>query len=241
MIICVTRNNLELTKKCVPTLLNQCNGASDVLVLDNASTDGTVQWLRTQVVRYVMYARQKSLAGVWNDGLTHAWRMGYKRALVVNNDVELRDDTYTRLSNQFIFTSSRKMMICSGVSVREMPEQDGKKVPRTMSTRPHPDFSCFMISRDGYMRVGPFDEQFEGAYCEDNDYHVRVVKAGLSAVCVDVPFLHHGAQTVKRADPEEKERITRLAEENRKRFWRKWGCWPGSKQYEELFSAEAGK
>lgn len=241
MIICVTRNNLELTKKCVPTLLNQCNGGADVLVLDNASTDGTVQWLRTQGVRYVTYARQKSLAGVWNDGLEHAWRIGYKRVLVVNNDVELGSWTYVNLErvmwHKAMYRKGYAMV--TGVSVREW-ERVRMEVGKPLKPRPHPDFSCFMISKEGYKRVGPFDERFEGAYCEDNDYHIRVVKAGLEAVCVDVPFLHHGAQTVKRADPEEQARIMEMADRNRKRFWRKWGCWPGSKQYEELFSAEAG-
>lgn len=237
MIICVTRNNLELTKKCIPTLLDQ-ESEPPVLVFDNASTDGTVQWLRTvRGIHTTFASKQVSLAAAWNSALRSAWAMGWSHALVVNNDVELGNTTYDRLLAGLIYRLPNRA-ICTGVSVREWSEkqylEDGGE-PLNMQARPHPDFSCFMLTRHAFGRVGPFDERFEGAYCEDNDYHVRVVKAGMEAVCIDVPFLHHGAQTVKRADADEREIIMRRADENRRKFWEKWGCWPGSKEYEELF------
>lgn len=253
MIICVARNNLALTKRCVETLTNQAYvGAPNVLVLDNASTDGTKEWLRSQVgVRSVSYGTQQSLSRVWNDGLKWASTQS-RHVLVVNNDVELWDETYRVLLREFKGPGrfptlvkhtgergkKRPLAIVSAVSVREWNDGQCKiSLPWYPSMRPHPDFSCFMIDTWAWRRIGWFDERFEVAYCEDNDYHVRVVQAGYRAVCVDVPFLHHGAQTVKRADPDEKARITDMADKNRRRFWEKWGFWPGSKEYADWFKA----
>jgi hypothetical protein len=83
--------------------------------------------------------------------------------------------------------------------------------------------------------VGRFDEEFEIAYCEDNDYHVRMHMAGIKAVGIDLPFLHHGAQTVKSSEPGERRMIERAADANRERFEEKWGCRPGTPAYESLF------
>jgi GT2 family glycosyltransferase len=160
--------------------------------------------------------------------------MGETHALVVNNDTVLAPLTYAALRGQFM---EKGVGIVSAVSVRDQsqlkPKIDAEELAK--SHRPHPDFSCFMISRECYYSVGPFDERFEGAYCEDNDYHVRMHKSGWKAVCVDWPFVHVGAGTMKNADKEERARIERMAEANRRRFWEKWGCWPGSKEYERIF------
>lgn len=116
----------------------------------------------------------------------------------------------------------------------------GYPPPRPDATRPHPDFSCFMISRECYEWVGPFDECFTPAWFEDNSYHIRMHRAGIRAYCIDLPFWHvgGGAQTLKRM-PEgpERDELMRAFNRNRELFISMYGCDPAdTEKYERLFA-----
>lgn len=231
----VSRNNMHLTKITVRTAKEQ-DCKPHVLVVDNLSTDGTREWLRTKDVGWMLCAEQVSLAACWNNGLKSLFAMGADRVLVCNNDISMRPDTYSMLA-------SLTVPFVSCVSVND-PHQLGYAGDRTKdylisSVRAHPDFSCFMIHRSVPSLVGWFDESYYPAYCEDNDYHVRMHRKGIVALCVDLPFLHLGAQTVKTASEGEQARIKRGADENRARFKAKYGCLPGTPEYSKLFDRDS--
>ncbi len=104
------------------------------------------------------------------------------------------------------------------------------------ASRPHPDFSCFLIRRWVWEKVGPFDERYLIAYCEDADYHVRMHRAKVDAKCIDIPFLHHAAATINSLPVWERERVERQADLNRALFKKEYGCEVGSAEYYALFS-----
>ena len=54
-----------------------------------------------------------------------------------------------------------------------------------------------------------------------------------------MPFLHHACGTLTHADKGEQRRIRANADHNREYFRSKYGCYPGTKAYEALFT-EAG-
>ena len=225
VIILVAHNNLHLTKRAVRSALQEL--ACAVFVYDNASTDGTKEWLISQSgIGSIILPKQQSLSAVWNMALKHAFRYS-DHALVLNNDVEIRGDTYEWLSSQ-------PFKLVSAISVRTKEEMN--KEPSSLSLSP--DFSCFLIRKELYEKVGPFDESFFPAYVEDCDYHVRLHRAGFKAVCLDLPFLHHGAQTIKHVSPKEARRIERGADRNREMFRQRYGCLPGTEQYAKLFHVE---
>ena len=88
--------------------------------------------------------------------------------------------------------------------------------------RPHPDFSCFLMREHVWRTVGPFDEDF-WAFCGDNSYHLRMERAGIRAVSIDVPFYHVASGTLKSVDAEQRDRICKLADADRATFERKYG------------------
>jgi GT2 family glycosyltransferase len=240
-VVIVARNNLHLTKLAVDTALAQdTDQPPHVLVVNNASSDGTADWLRTKArvnwarMSTVTFPTQVSLSACWNYALRHLFsKRGLDRqhALVINNDVELRPDTYRLLL-------SCPELFVTAVSVNDQrqlnaPRPDGFDFACT--ERPHPDFSCFLIRQECWQRVGEFNEAYYPAYCEDCEYHVRMHQAGVKAVCIDVPFLHHGAQTIKHASPQDRAVIERGAQANRERFKKVYGCLPGTEQYNKLF------
>jgi GT2 family glycosyltransferase len=226
-LICIlAHNNLTLTKACVASALKQ-DVPCDVLVFDNASSDNTPQWLGATGTIVIAVKDRMSVAGCWNFVLELAFTPGkYDAVLVLNNDTEVREDCVRWLS-------ADPAPFVTAISVRTREEMNYPNPPTTR--RPHPDFSCFMIKCECWKRVGRFDERFEVAFFEDNDYHVRAHRAGVELIGIDLPFLHHGSQTVKRADPAEMRMIQRAAERNRKLFRSIYGCEPGSKDYENLF------
>jgi hypothetical protein len=204
-----------------------------LLVIDNSSSDGTHEYLRSLHPRVVVIKRgiPVGVARAWNLGLRWVWDEGVRHALVVNNDVELLPLTYYYLlKHGGLFVTSVGM---------GDPEKLVEQFPNLDKIRPHPDFSCYLIRKECWEKVGEFDENFHIGFCEDWDYHVRMHQAGIEAVCIDYPFLHWASQTVKLCSLEERERITVAAALNRLYFRQKWGFAGGSKEYEEFFTCSA--
>lgn len=238
-LVVVCRNNLALTKLAVRSALAQDHPV-EILAVDNCSSDGTAQWLRTKQIVTIFPQVQQSLAWCWNSALQALWAAGENHALVINNDVRLRPDTVRLLSahgGEFVTCVSVDALDQVGIytNKNDIPDERERVSVLRSGQRPHPDFSCFMISKTVTDKVGWFDEEYFPAYCEDSVYHVRMHRAGVRAVCVDLPFLHHGAGTIKHASKGEVARIRRGADANRERFRQEYGCLPGSDAYQELF------
>lgn len=244
-VICPLRNNLHLTRKAIATFHAQdIAGGVEVLVINNDSSDGTAAWLAAQRGLWQIHSHPAmSVAQSWNRGLQWAWERGAEYALVVNNDVELRPDTYRHLvadGGGFVTAvgtrDPEKLRPNQYVGTAGVPEladdmPNSYVPPNPHMKRPHPDFSCYMIRREVYEKVGPFDEGFKIAFCEDGDYDLRLYKSGIRAYCLDLPFLHHGSATIKNADPVEIRRIQVQADKNRQYFERKWGFRMASPEY----------
>ena len=228
-ILIIHRNGLHLTKRAVNTALLQ-DIPVDVLVIDNASKDGLSYWLRTKPVAATYLLQQKSLSACWNAGLRAFWSTGAKEVLVLNNDLELRSDTYRILRDLNL-----PFVSCPSVDSKDRLGVPGDRAIEDLTFRDHPGFSCFMIRKSVTDKVGWFDEYYFPAYCEDCDYHIRMHRAGVRAVCTDLPVYHLGSGTIANADPGEQARIRRGADASRERFRKQYGCLPGTEEYYSMF------
>ena len=229
----VTRNNLALSKLAIKSAMAQ-DVPTDVMVADNQSTDGTVQWVASKPVARVSFQKQVSLAACWNAALRAAWGAGYKAAILANNDIELRPDTF-RLLNAV----GGEFVSCVSVGSIEQLGTPGDRTVEDLrkSQRPRPDFSAFRICKSVTDRGLWFDESLYPAFYEDNFFHLAMHRAGVRAVCVDLPFFHHSSSTLKNADPRESVVIRRGAIANRDKFRAMYGCIPSEcEKYDALFS-----
>lgn len=229
-IICPVRNGLHLTRRAVKDFLAQDIGDIAVLLLDNGSTDSTTQWAATLPASvHTSWAADRGVAASWNFGLRWVFSKGAQYALVVNNDVRLLPYTYRHLvgyGGGFVTAVGSDDMKCI-----EPPYN----TPVPPDVRPHPDFSCFVIRREVWDKVGPFNELYTSAYAEDAEYHLRMHRAGVEAYCLDLPFYHLGAGTLKHANKDEADAIQSAADANRRRFHEAHGVEVGSKEYYALF------
>ena len=231
-ILLVGRNNLALTKLAVRSALAQDLPLPyGVLLVDNASTDGTGAWARAKDrIALIATEKQWSLSRCWNEGLRACFSAGYEAVLVLNNDVRIRPDTL-----RLLLEHGGEFVTC--VSVGTEGECLGTRTVETLrgTERPHPDYSAFLLRRFVWEKVGGFNEDYYPAYVEDAEHHLRCHRAGVRAVSVDLPFLHYSAGTLKNCSPAEAAEVRRGADRNRAMFREAYGCAVGSAEYYALF------
>lgn len=229
-IVCVAYNGYEMTCEAIESFLSQDVGNVRVWVLDNASTESMFDKIRHEYpdIWFTRGRKRYSVAFVWNTAINGivASKSKSNHVLVCNNDIILRPDTYRLLledGGDFV----------TPVGCRERESIYTHEL-RPHDRRPHPDFSCFLIRKHVWDTVGEFDETFEGAYCEDGDYHCRMHQAGIHAYSIGVPFYHRVSGT-KAANPHEAAAIDQQADRNRAYFRKKWGFSQGDADYCRFF------
>lgn len=88
--VVVTYNRKELLRQCVAKLLGQTGASCDVLIIDNASTDGTDEMIRSEFQRpEVIYENTGSNlggAGGFEYGVGKAVRLGYEYVWIMDDD-----------------------------------------------------------------------------------------------------------------------------------------------------------
>ena len=99
--IVVTYNRKELLKECINALINQDYPKCDILVVDNASTDGTkeyiVEELKNGKVHYINTGSNLGGAGGFNYGMKEAYNMGYEYMWLMDDDCIVKDDSLKEL------------------------------------------------------------------------------------------------------------------------------------------------
>lgn len=222
-VLILTHNCLELTKRCVASVRAQ-DIPTTIVGVDNGSTDGTDEWLRSNGYRWFGFNHNAGVSKGWNAGLD--WllsAMPRDYVLVLNNDTELPPYFYRKLL-------SYDLPFVTGISVDEPSDHpDAWHQPAES-----PDFSAFLIRRDCWEKVGPFDETMK-FYASDNDYHVRAHLQGIKLMNAGVPFHHERSSTLRNSSPEERIQIEAQANADRMTFKAKWGFFPWEPAYAEFF------
>lgn len=213
-VLILTRNCLELTKRCVESVRRQ-DVPTETYIIDNGSTDGTHEWVEETRIGFEYFLNlgwNRGVSAGWNEMLVELFR-DHDHVLVLNNDTIIPPWFYSKLL-------ACNVPFVTGVSVDNM---DAIAYPSQWAEMGEcPDFSCFLIRREAWEQIGPFDEGMKH-YASDIDYHVRARKLGIPLWNAGVPFYHERSSTLKLASLEDRRAIEIQADADRSYFKAKWG------------------
>ena len=239
-ILIVSYNSVEFIRPCLDSLLqNTSYPRYELIVVDNASTDGTVEVLRE-------YARRESRISLTclaeNRGFAASNNLAAGQArgeylIFLNIDTVVtagwigrllsaaRRNPDAGLLGPVTNWAGNEMRIdVPYYNCREM-EEFALDVSRNrwyevMEIDVAPLF-CTLLHRSVWEKIGELDESFGIGMFEDDDYSLRVRNAGLRVLCVEDCFIHHfGQGSFGKMDPAT---YGRLFESNKQRFEEKWG------------------
>ena len=240
-VLILSYNGLPMLKKCVESVLAQDVPDVYLRILDNGSTDGTIQWFsefwKSGRKNWSWYGfdSNKGVSYGWNHGLKEffdpsATEDGFPadQCLVLNQDLILGPSAYRELL-EF------NVPFVTGFPVQTEFEISPLAAKPQIGLSPYPCFSAFLIRRSCWEKVGPFNEEFF-AWAGDCDYHVRAHRLGVGMFKSGVPFYHEAGSTARNAPPEEKAWFAERANKDREVFRSLYGCIPGEEPaYTKLF------
>jgi GT2 family glycosyltransferase len=198
-------------------------------IIDNGSTDGTREWAES-LSPNVTYIRNEENIGVaksWNLGMAKAFEAGFDPVLVINNDLVFDTDTVDNLLEWYGEEGQNKFEFVTVTNVGSDPSLLNT-YERKKTALVAPNFIGFLINSRTVKRIGWFDEGYEMAYFEDNDYHARLVSECIAAAQVlDAPVVHYGSRAIKEGGVDNSETYLK----NRVRFKENHGFFPGVGTY----------
>lgn len=186
----VTYNRLDLLKDAIKSIQNQ-NTPTDILVVNNGSTDGTADYLAT--IEGVITITQDNVggAGGFFTALKYIAEHGYRFAWVMDDDIVADPTTLTELLNAYNEISKEEKVgfLCSSVYSAEGETVNVPSVSSTQNSTGYPewnkwldksyikvDISTFVsvfMSTDIIMEVGlPYKEYF--IWGDDTEYTQRI-------------------------------------------------------------------
>jgi GT2 family glycosyltransferase len=214
-IIILTHNQLEHTMRCLQSVEQYTPELHEVIIVDNASTDATLDYLRQYQsahpnVQVIFNKENKGFAGGNNQGLVLA-RGEY--VLLLNNDTIVTDGWLTRMLA--VFKNHPEVGLVGPMSnyvsgpqlINNVPYKNMKQMHRfakQLADKYRGQSAdifrvvgfCLMIRRVVVDRVGGLDEKFGTGNFEDDDFCIRAAIAGFKARIVKDVFIHHvGGQT----------------------------------------------
>jgi hypothetical protein len=193
-------NGREDTLACLDSLAGE---SIEPLVVDNGSTDGSVEALRARGVELVENGRNLGFAGGMNVGVRRALEHGATHVLTLNNDVEVEPGFLAPLlaagdvaCPQILFGDGRRVWY-AGARWDPRAGYHGRNVgygePPLSGPPYETDRACggaLLASREAWERVGLFDEELF-AYAEDTDWSLRARGLGYRILVVPASVVRH--------------------------------------------------
>ncbi|MFO0773138.1 MAG: glycosyltransferase family 2 protein [Nitrospiraceae bacterium] len=218
-------NQLEYTVRCLDSLRRHTTLPYEVIVVDNASTDGTPAYLRELHER----GQIRVIANRANLGCAKAWNQGVRAAHgdvigILNNDIVVTAGWLEGL-REFMTRGGHGVVAPAGREGALNYDLDAYAAQFTdrcrAATRAELYGPCFLVARHVFDRVGLFDDAFGYGGCEDVDFHWRVLQAGMSVRMTGSVLIHHFSMVTQTAFGRSERK--RYSEANVTYFTQKWG------------------
>lgn len=203
-------NNLALTRACINSVIDHSEDF-ELIVTDNASSDGTYEWLRqlssgewlhckTGMPLPLRIVTNPTNQG-YKDPCNHALTLARGEYLVLlNNDMTVCAGWLEAMRGEF---ADPKMGVVGlmGSFCHVGSDLRAHKAPDKAD---YVEGSCLMIPTALARKHSLFSDYLRFAYCEDLDLSLRLRELGYGLAWVDLPMKHERAGSTSRNVPEAK-------------------------------------
>ncbi|MBI1349395.1 glycosyltransferase [bacterium] len=204
-IILVAHNQLHYTRQCLESLRFRTDEPYELIVVDNGSTDGTVDYLRGQAdLRLIENAENRGFPAAVNQGLAIAQG---QQLLLLNNDTIVTTGWLRRLldalhrdpqvglvgpvSNQVSGPQQITVPYRDLASLDGFAWEWGQQHAGQLQELERLVGFCLLFRREVLEQIGGLDERFGIGNFEDDDYCRRARLAGFRTVVAVDSFVHH--------------------------------------------------
>jgi len=201
-IIIVNWNGLKWLDKCISSLQNQTYKNIEIILVDNASTDGSTNFVEEH------FPKVKVIRSTKNLGFSNGNNIGISKAkgeyiLLINNDTWVENDFLNKLVD---FYENNNFDIIAPRERRYDKKENFNDYNTTIDIFGHPVYLheekgiqkqslyltgvCLLFSKKMYLETGSFDNNFF-MYCEEVDWFWRLNLLGKKYSYADDIFVYH--------------------------------------------------
>lgn len=199
------KKNYELLKACLDSI-HDGTSEDDIELFVNAWTvnDNVFAFRLNNSCKGANIRKVNSVAGAWNDAIELCYEdyQDGELCVIMNQDIEVGKHCINELS-----------MNCETILAARTKKGE-------------PDFALFAVNpewiKETFGTLRPFDEGFEGAYFEDNDFKYQCKLKGIEIPTIELDFKHFGSSVVTLDLEAQKENEQRFRK-NHIRYINKWG------------------
>ncbi|PFI78860.1 glycosyltransferase [Bacillus cereus] len=234
-IIILTHNQLKYTKECIDSIRKYTDQQKyELIVVDNASTDGTVKWLKQQQdILLIENTENMGFPKGCNQGIRKAKG---KNILLLNNDVVVTKNWLKNLltclyadkdtaavgpvTNSASYYSAIPTFYTNIKEMQEFASGFNQSSSEKWEERMKLIGFCMLIKKTVLDEIGLLDERFTPGNYEDDDISLRIYEKGYKLFLCKDTFIHHYGSTSWKED---NINFSIVLNKNSKKFYEKWG------------------
>jgi GT2 family glycosyltransferase len=212
-VIVLNWNREDDTLRCLASLVETSTPLSDVVLVDNASTDGTIEAVRRTypAVQIIENATNLGYAAGNNVGIEYALESGYDAVLLLNNDTVVAPDAIDELVKPLVenprigisgsaiaylaepervWSAGGSIHRADGVVTSDWQDRDIARLPNGPYRVDHLSGCCMLVRSQAIRECGMLDPRFF-MYFEETEWCERVAQRGWEIVVVPSSRILH--------------------------------------------------
>lgn len=246
-IVLVNYNGIKFQNECIRTLYKMTNQDFEVIIVDNQSTDGSVEKTKKEFPK-VIFLEMDDNYGVAkgnNIGIQYCLDHDFDYVLLLNNDTEVEEkmlsvlleaasESVITVPKIYYYSRPNELWFAGGeinwkrgITIHYGDEQEDKGQYDEQKQIEYAPTCCMLIHTSVFKKIGLMDEKIF-MYYDDVDFCVRLNEKGYKIVYVPTSILWHKVNSTSGGG---KSRIA-IYYNNRNRFY-------FMNKYKEKFKANA--
>jgi len=232
-VIVLSWNYLDITKRFLESFLPRAHNLSRLIIIDNASTDGTPEYLSSLkdtpdcAIKVILNSENKGFVGGMNQGIAIS---NAPYVCLANNDLIFTDGWLEEIISLFekhkdigvLNPNSNNLgvRVPCGMSLDDFAKDLKDKYSGVFVEMPFCIGFCMFIRREVIDKVGVLSKEFYPMLFEDSDFSMKARSAGYLIGMAKASYVWHEEHASIEKIGDEKEKIFLKSRET---FIKKWG------------------